>query len=174
MQGDFFDSSCRPPSRVLMPLTAYTSVTHIGVASLKGLVHISIPRNRTPRGCGTSSVTDSYSSLVGLPPRFCRTSPLERGHAPHSLYILYQTGCRLSIPFSKIFGENWRGFVLVQYGRSDLYPYAFPLYPIFFFPLRSFPHKAEAFPERFISCPRHHATAFCLLRSALSSVLYLL
>lgn len=79
----------------------------------------------------------------GTSSRFCRTSPLERGHAPHSLYILYQTGCRLSTPFSKIFGENWRGFVLVQYGRSDLYPYAFPLYPIFFFPLRSSPMRRK-------------------------------
>lgn len=64
-------------------------------------------------------------------------------HIRFSLYLFYHVGFNLSTPFLKIFGENWRGFVLVQYGRSDLYPYAFPLYPIFFFPLRSSPMRRK-------------------------------
>lgn len=63
MQGDFFDPSCRPHSRVLMPLPNFSSDTHIWVASLKGLVHISIPHNRTP--CGEViglGLTDSRGS----------------------------------------------------------------------------------------------------------------
>ena len=49
-KGIFLTRPAVPRSRVLMPLPNFSSDTHIGVASLKGLVHIFIPHNRTPCG----------------------------------------------------------------------------------------------------------------------------
>lgn len=89
-----------------MPLPSFSSDTHIGVASLKGLVHISIPHNRTP--CGEViglGLTDSRGShLFGF-----ALASLAVEVFPLTVYIV-SNRCRFVNTFFKNFWRESEGF----------------------------------------------------------------
>lgn len=75
------------------------------------LVHIYIPRNRTPRGFG-SLAARSYIALVGF-----GSSPLPR--FPHRGFIISQAQPFVKYFFNSLFAR-WRVVLLSQYNRLNL------------------------------------------------------
>lgn len=64
-----------------------------------------------------------------------------------SLSILYHMGFNLSTPFSKIFGENWRGFVPLQTREERPLPLRISPLSNFLQPFAVLPHEAVAISQ---------------------------